>query len=76
MIGQEYDNVVMVLDDNFYYTDKGRLRAKEHPSGNYLFSKLLYQGLSRAKLRLCLVIVDNPDLFKKVLGIKYDGIHA
>lgn len=76
VIGQEYDNVVMVLDDNFYYTDKGHLETKEHPSGNYLFSKLLYQGLSRAKIRLCLVVVDNPDLFKKVLGIKYDAIHT
>lgn len=75
VIGQEYDNVVMVLDDNFYYSEKKHLETKEHPSGNYLFSKLLYQGLSRAKVRLCLVIVDNPDLFKKVLGIKYDAIH-
>lgn len=76
VIGQEYDNVVMVLDDHFYYTDEGHLETKEHPSGNYLFSKLLYQGLSRAKIRLCLVVVDDPDLFKKVLGIKYDEIHA
>lgn len=76
VIGQEYDSVIMVLDDNFYYTDKRRLETKEHPSGNYLFSKLLYQGLSRAKNRLCLVVVDNPDLFKNVLGIKYDEIHV
>lgn len=75
VIGQEYDNVVMVLDDNFYYSEKKHLETKEHPSGNYLFLKLLSQGLSRAKVRLCLVIVDNPDLFEKVLDIKYDAIH-
>lgn len=74
VIGQEYDNVIIVLDDNFLYSSEGRLMAREHPYSNYLFYKLFFQGVSRAREKLCIVVVDNPDLFKKVLDIKYDAI--
>ena len=74
VIGQEYDNVIIVLDDNFLYSDEGRLMAREHPYSNYLFYKLFFQGVSRAREKLCIVVVDNPELFRKVLYIKYDVI--
>lgn len=74
VIGQEYDNVIIVLDDNFLYSDEGNLMAREHPYSNYLFYKLFFQGVSRAREKLCLVVVDNPELLKKVLSIKYDAI--
>lgn len=74
VIGQEYDNVIIVLDDNFLYSSEGRLMAREHPYSNYLFYKLFFQGVSRAREKLCIVVVDNPELFESVLGIKYDAI--
>lgn len=48
--------------------------AREHPYSNYLFYKLFFQGVSRAREKLCIVVVDNPELFRKVLYIKYDVI--
>lgn len=73
-IGQEYDNVIIIMDDNFMYSDEGRLMAREHPNSNYLFYKLFFQGVSRARERLCIVVVENPELFRKILGVRYDAI--
>lgn len=74
VIGQEYDNVIIVMDDNFMYSDEGRLMTREHPNSNYLFYKLFFQGVSRARERLCIVVVKNPELFRKILDIKYETI--
>lgn len=72
VIGQEYDNVIIIMDDNFNYSNEGRLMTKEHPYSNYLFYKLFYQGVSRAREKLCIVVVDNPELLRNILRIKYD----
>lgn len=74
VIGQEYDNVVMVLDDTFYYDANGVLCAKEHPNPNYLYHKLLFQGVSRTRERLCLIILRDIDLFKQINEIKIQGL--
>lgn len=74
VIGQEYDNVIIIMDENFMYSDDGRLKTHEHPNSNYLFYKLFFQGVSRARERLCIVVVNNPELFRKILDIKYDAI--
>ena len=74
VIGQEYDNVIIVMDDNFMYSDDGRLKTREHPNSNYLFYKLFFQGVSRAREKLCIVVVNNSELFRKILNIKYDAI--
>ena len=68
VIGQEYDNVVMFLDSEFYYRNN-ELTALEHPCPDYLFDKLLYQGITRVRENLCIVIFDNIDLSKKIIEI-------
>lgn len=37
VIGQEFDNVMISMDDNFQYDDKGRLQGKAHPNPDYIF---------------------------------------
>lgn len=69
VIGQEFDNVVMLLDQTFVYDENGILLAKHHPNPDYLYRQLLFQGLSRVRERLAIVVLDNPDLFEKALGI-------
>lgn len=69
VIGQEFDNVVMLLDQTFAYDENGLLRAKYHPNPDYLYRQLLFQGLSRVREKLAIVVLDNPDLFEKALGI-------
>ena len=71
VIGQEYDNVVMFLDSEFYYRNN-ELTALEHPCPNYLFDKLLYQGITRVRENLCIVIFDNIDLSNTMRNMRYE----
>lgn len=70
VIGQEFDKVVLVLDNNFRYSKKGELEAREHPNPDYLFPRLFYQNISRAREKLCIIVLRNMDLFKTLLMIK------
>jgi len=45
-IGKEFDNVMLMMDGNFRYNDDGRLQGRKHPNLDYIFYKLLYQGVS------------------------------
>lgn len=70
VIGQEFDNVIMVLDDSFYYDEQTKqLKAVVHPNPDYLYLKLLYQGITRVREHLALVILSNEPLFRNILSI-------
>lgn len=58
VIGQEFDKVCMVLDDTFFYS-KQLLVSKKHPNPNFIFHKLLFQGLTRVRTKLFLIIRDK-----------------
>ena len=45
----------MLLDYNWKY-DGNKLKGNVHPNPNYLFSRLLYQGLTRVRKKLVLVV--------------------
>jgi len=68
VIGQEFDNVIMYMDENFYYDGQGFLRSHAHPHQNYIYTNLLFQGVTRVKEKLCLVIIGNRQLFHILLG--------
>lgn len=70
VIGQEFDNVVIIMDNNFRYSDDGDLEGKEHPNPDYLFPRLFYQNISRTRERLCIIVLNNPKMFRKLLMIK------
>ncbi len=68
--GQEFDKVVMFMDNRFYYDAAGSLCASEDPENKRLFRELLFQGISRARESLCLIITGDPVLFDQVNSIK------
>ncbi len=68
VIGQEFDRVVMFMDRNFRY-DGNKLCANEHPNPDYIYTQLLYQGLTRVREKLCIVVFDNQDVYKNLLRI-------
>lgn len=68
VIGQEFDSVIMYLDDNFYYKDN-KLCAKNHVCSKYLLKPMLFQGITRTRNKLTLVIVGNEELFRNILSI-------
>lgn len=59
-LGIEYEKVLVVLDETYSYDEEGYLR------GNV---RALYQTLNKAKQNLALVIWDNQELLKTILGI-------
>lgn len=71
VIGQEYDRVMIMADDNFRYDEDGRIQGRIHPNPDYRFYKLLYQGVSRAREKLCILVVNNYTMFKQISDIKY-----
>lgn len=58
VIGQEFEGVCMVLDYNWYYNNN-RLTAQEHPNPDYIFGQLLYQGLTRVRSKLALIVCSD-----------------
>ena len=71
VIGQEYDKVMIIVDENFRYDESGKIQGKKHPNPDYRFYKLLYQGVSRAREKLCILVVNNYKMFKQISDIKY-----
>lgn len=69
VIGQEFDNVIMLMDKNFIYNENNKLVPFRHPNPNYIYSQLLLQGLTRTREKLTIIIIDNENLFKKILSI-------
>ena len=67
IISQEYDKVLMILDRHFYYDESLHLCA-DIDKGAAI--PPLYEGLSRAREKLCLIITGNPRLFRQVLDIR------
>lgn len=67
VIGQEFDKVCMILDKYFYY-DGNRLMGKKHPNPDYIIVKLLYQGLTRVRSKLA-IIITRKDILEKVLSM-------
>lgn len=49
-----------------------RIQGKEHPNSDLLFYKLLYRAISRAREKLCVLVVENYKLFSDILNIKFD----
>ena len=68
IIGREFDKVVCIIDSNFYYDGNGELKANSHPYENYLYDRMLYQNLTRAKEKICLIIMGNKKLFSTIIG--------
>ena len=69
VIGQEFDKVVMLMDDSFYYDEHGILQGVPHPNPDYLYPNLFYQGITRVREKLAIVVVKNPELFAHITSI-------
>lgn len=69
IIGREFDNVVMLMDDSFYYDETGKLHGAPQPDPDILYPNLFYQGMTRVRERLALIVVDAPELFDKIVSI-------
>lgn len=69
VVGQEFDHVVMLLDDLFHYDETGKLTAHNQPDSDYLYRQFLYLGLTRVKETLAIIVIENRRLFEQILSI-------
>lgn len=74
VIGQEFENVVVVIDNSFCYVD-GRLSIKNFTHEPYYNPvKMLYQIITRVRKKLNIIIVNNPEIFERCVQIlRKDG---
>lgn len=70
VIGQEFSKVILIMDDNFHYDLDGNLTAR---SSYYSASGMLYQIVTRVVDNLKIIVLNNPDLYLKLLEIKSMG---
>ena len=66
VIGQEFPNVVCIMDSTFYY--KGNNLNAYYTYYNAL--GMLYENVTRVINKLMIIVYDNPYLFEKILNIK------
>ncbi|MCT3699381.1 hypothetical protein CMU66_07205 [Elizabethkingia anophelis] len=69
VIGQEFDNVIAVIDEHFYY-DNNKLSTKGYRKKPYYHpTKMLFQIISRTRLKLHLIIFKNEEILERCLQI-------
>ena len=80
VIGQEFNNVIIPLDTNFFYESKCLNTSESNELKNsvkilkttysyYPLDKMLYQNLSRTRERIEVVIIKNKQLFVEICNI-------
>lgn len=67
VIGQEFDNVAIAVDEFFAYDDAGDLTYRS--GAYYAPTKMLFQNITRARKRLNLVIIKNQEILNRCLSI-------
>lgn len=67
VVGKDYENVLMILDKNYFYTNQ-KLSSFNSKKNDYLYLKILYQGLSRTREKVVLLIYKNKNLFKELIN--------
>lgn len=67
VIGQEFDNVAVVIDSLFSYSEKGNLIY----TGRVYYDavKMLFQNMTRTRKKLRLIIIDNPIVLKRCISL-------
>ncbi|ASF41800.1 hypothetical protein CBG49_01135 [Capnocytophaga endodontalis] len=69
VLGQEFDNIAVVIDDTFSYNSTKELSVRNE--NKYFYDKLgmLYQNITRARKKLNVVIVNNQEVLSRCLEV-------
>lgn len=71
IIGQEFDNVVVIVGEKFLYKDAGELtyNITGDTSLPFLPHKMLFQAMTRTRKKLKIIIVNNPEILERCMDI-------
>lgn len=68
VIGQEFENVGVLLDKHFYY-ENNKLKANKMYNNVYSPKDMLYQAITRVIQTLEIIVVENIEIFKVLVNI-------
>lgn len=71
IIGQEFENVGVLIDKHFYY-DNNKLKAYKMNNNVYSPRDMLYQAITRVIQTLEIIVVENIDLFNIIISLFND----
>ena len=71
VVGQEFENVLVVLDNHFYYDEDKKLKAHKIQHNPYHPLKMFYQQITRTINKLEIVVIGNIELFNNIISIFY-----
>ncbi|MCR5747203.1 MAG: ATP-binding protein [Lachnospiraceae bacterium] len=67
---KEFDKIVMMIDDSFFYDEEGYLRDIRLPDPEReSVVRKLFHGLNRAKRSIAVVVKGNESVFYRILGV-------
>lgn len=67
VIGQEFDNVAVIIDSLFTYDSNGEL---VYAGGSYYHPvKMLFQNITRTRKKLNVIIINNPNILERCISI-------
>jgi Uncharacterized conserved protein (DUF2075). len=69
VIGREYDNVLIPIDERINYNEDAKLVAQTYEWYPYLETNNLFEGITRVKKNLLFVVINNPTMFKTIQEI-------
>ena len=69
VVGQEFENVITILDNHFYYSEDGILQAYKILYNPYSTLKMFFQQITRAINKLEIVVIENIELYNKIMQI-------
>ncbi len=67
VIGQEFDDVVVIVGEKFLYKETGELTHQIN--GPYMPHKMLFQAMTRVRKKLKIIIVNNPEILERCMEI-------
>jgi len=70
VLGQEFDKVVVLMDEKFRYTEYGVLTVLGNQT-YYSMKGMWYQQITRAIESLKIVVFSNPQLYSELVKIKF-----
>lgn len=68
VIGQDFERVVVYIDEHFYYRDSS-LYSHGANGSPYSLNKMLYQNITRTVQQIFIIIVNNQNVLDKILNI-------
>lgn len=73
IIGQEFDNVIIPMDYNFYYKkivhEDKEFKFLDVTYSYYPLRKMLYQNITRTRNRIQIVVIENYELFDDLCSL-------